>query len=129
VIANQTAAAVQSAPSTRAAVEVMAAALTQQQAQAMAQQAAIAARLDALITQQTQLASLLSDTVAGLATTTGLLSQQLTQQLETEAQGNMTSQDATAGAVSGLAGELSFLTQGGDPAGFGQFLTTSVSAP
>jgi hypothetical protein len=101
--AQTTATAEVSAPSTWVAVEVMAAALTQQNAQAAAQQAALAARLDALVTQQAQIATQLSLAVAGLASASGLLSQQLTQQLENTAQDAAAMQDNMAGAGSALA--------------------------
>jgi len=127
--AQTTATAEVSAPSTRAAVEVMAAALTQQNAQAAAQQAALAARLDALVTQQAQIATQLSLVVAGLASASGLLSQQLTQQLEETAQGAAAMQDNMAGAGSALAGQLNFIGSGGDPAALDQFLSTSLSSP
>jgi len=128
-IAQDATAAVESAPSTRAAVEVMAAALTQQQAEAIASQAAIASKLDALVTQQAQVATALADTVAGLGTVSGLLSQQLTQALEDQGQGAVTSQDTIAGAATGLAAELDFVGNGGDQASFNNFFTTSVSGP
>ena len=127
--AQTTATAEVSAPSTRAAVEVMAAALTQQNAQAAAQQAALAARLDALVTQQAQIATQLSLAVAGLASASGLLSQQLTQQFEETAQGATAMQDNMVGAGSALAGQLNFIGQGGDPAALDQFLSTPLSGP
>jgi len=128
-VAQQTAAAVESAPSTRAAVEVMAAALTQQQAEALASQAAIASKLDALVTQQAQVATALADAVGGLGTVSGLLSQQLTQALEDQSQGAVTSQDTIAGAATGIAAELDFIGNGGDSGSFDTFFTTSVSGP
>jgi hypothetical protein len=126
-VAQQAASAVQAAPSTRAAVEVMAAALTQQQAQAIAASSAIASKLDALITQQTELGVELADAVAGLGTASGLLSQTLTQGLQDQAQSNVSYQNAAAGSASGLVGELNFIAQGGDEAGLDQFLSTSIS--
>jgi len=128
-VAQQAAAAVESAPSTRAAVEVMAAALTQQQAEALASQAAIASKLDALVTQQAQVATALADAVGGLGTVSGLLSQQLTQTLEDQSQGAVTSQDTIAGAATGIAAELDFIGNGGDQGSFNNFFTTSVSGP
>jgi hypothetical protein len=128
-IAQETAAAVQAAPSTRAAVEVMAASLTQQQAQALAAQAAIASRLDALITQQAEIGLELADAVAGLGTVTGLLSQSLTQALQDQAQSDINFSNAAAGSVSGLVGELTFIGQGGDSQGLEQFLTRGITAP
>jgi hypothetical protein len=107
----------------------MAAALTQQNAQAAAQQAALAARLDALVTQQAQIATQLSLAVAGLASASGLLSQQLTQQFEETAQGATAMQDNMVGAGSALAGQLNFIGQGGDPAALDQFLSTPLSGP
>ena len=127
--AQTTATAEVSAPSTRAAVEVMAAALTQQNAQAAAQQAALAARLDALVTQQAQIATQLSLVVAGLASASGLLSQQLTQQIEETAQGAAAMQDNMAGAGSALAGQLNFIGSGGDAAALDRFLTPTLSGP
>ncbi len=121
-IAQLTASAVESAPSTRAAVEVMAAALTQQMAQQIAGQAAIAARLDALLTQQAALATEISQAVAGLATASGLLAQQLTQELEDQAQSGYQKQDIVTGGFGGLASQMRFLAQGGDPGGLAQFL-------
>jgi hypothetical protein len=111
-IAQTTASAVQSAPSTRAAIEVMAAALTQQLAQQIAEQAAVASRFDALLTQQAALATEISQAVAGLATASGLLAQQLTQDLEDQAQAAYQKQDIVSGGFGGLAGELHFLAQG-----------------
>jgi hypothetical protein len=122
-IAQLTASAVQSAPSTRAAIEVMAAAITQQMAQQIAGQAAIASRLDALLTQQAALATEISQAVAGLATTSGLLAQQLTQELEDQAQSAYQRQDVVTGGFGGLASEMRFLAQGGDPQGLSQFLS------
>lgn len=122
-IAQLTASAVQSAPSTRAAIEVMAAAITQQMAQQIVGQAAIASRLDALLTQQAALATEISQAVAGLATTSGLLAQQLTQELEDQAQSAYQKQDVVTGGFGGLASEMRFLAQGGDPQGLSQFLS------
>ncbi len=119
-IAQQTASAVQSAPSTRAAVEVMAAALTQQQAYAIAAQAATTGRLDALITQQAQTATQLADAVAGLGTVSGLLSQQLTQALEDDARSAVGANDSVAGTATGLVSELRFIATG-DQASFDRF--------
>ena len=121
-IAQTTASAVQSAPSTRAAVEVMAAALTQQMAQEIAGQAATASRFDALLTQQAALATEISQAVAGLATASGLLAQQLTQALEDQAQSTYQKQDIASGGFGGLASELHFLARGGDQQGLSQFL-------
>jgi len=128
-IAQQTAAAVQSAPSTRAAVEVMAAPLALQQAQSVTAQAAIASKLDALITQHAQLATQFAGAVAGLGTIAGLLSQQLTQALESQAQSSTTTQDTISGAATGIAGQLNFIVGGGDATAFNNFMTTSISAP
>ncbi len=127
-IAQQTADAVQNAPSTRAVVEIMASALAQQQALAMAQQAAIAARLDALITQNAQTASAISSAVSGIATVSDLFSQHMTQALDAEARGNVTTQDAMAGATGGIAGELQFLASG-DQSGLDRFLATPIGGP
>lgn len=128
-IAQQTAVAVQSAPSTRAAVEVMAASLTQLQAQAIVGQAAIASKLDALITQQAQIAAQLAGAIGSLGTVSGLLSQQLTQALENQAQSSVTTQDTISGAATGIAGQLNFIANGGDHQSFSDFFTMSVSAP
>jgi len=122
-IAQQTGAAVQGAPSTRAAVEVMAAGLAQEVSQQVTSQAALAARLDALITQQAQLATVLSQTVAGLGSVSGLLAQELDQQLEDQAQDAVGAQDSQAGALSGLSAELSFLGQSPSSGSFNQFLS------
>ena len=122
-IAQQTGAAVQSAPSTRAAVEVMAAGLAQEVSQQVTSQAALASRLDALITQQAQLATVLSQTVAGLGSVSGLLAQELDQQLEDQAQDAVGAQDSQAGALSGLSAELAFLGQSPSSNSFNQFLS------
>jgi hypothetical protein len=127
--AQTTATAESSAPSTRAAVEVMAAAVTQQNAQAAAQQAALAARLDALVTQQAQLATQLSLAVAGLASASGLLSQQLTGQLEETAQGAAAMQDNMTSAGTALAAQLNFIGRGGDAASLDRFLIPTLSGP
>ncbi len=128
-VAQQTAAAVQSAPSTRAVVEVMAAALTAQQSQALVSQAAIAAKLDALITQQAQLTGELADAVTGLGAASGLLSQQLTQALEDQAQEAVAAQDTLAGSAGGVASELTFIVNGGDRRALDDFFSNSVSGP
>lgn len=121
-IAQLTADAVASAPSTRAAVEVMAAALTQQMAQQTAGQAAVASRLDALLTQHAAIAAEISQVVAGLATASGLLAQQLTQELEDQAQSGFQKQDIVTGGFGGLASQIRFFAQGGDGQGLVQFL-------
>lgn len=110
-VAQDAQAALQSAPSTRAAVEVMGAALTQQGAQQAQQLAAMAARLDALLTQQAQVALILSQTVAASTTATGVVAQQLEQQLEDQAHAAASDQQAQAGAVGGIMTELQYLNQ------------------
>jgi hypothetical protein len=116
-------AALQGAPSTRAAVEVMGAALTQQQSQLAQQNAAMAARLDALLTQQAQVALILSQTVAAAGTATGVVAQQLEQQLEDQAQAAASEQQSQVGATGGIASELQYLNQAPQDGTLDKFLT------
>lgn len=122
-VSRQAGVALETAPSTRAAVEVMGAAITQQQAYQQATLAAIASRLDALLTQQAQVALILSQAVAATGTASGLIAQQLEQQLEDQAQAAATHRQAQLGAISGVSGELQYLSQAPRDGTLDTFLT------
>lgn len=115
--------ALESAPSTRAAVSVMGAALAQQQVDLAAQNAAMSDRLDALLTQQAQVALILSEAVASTGTTTGVLAQQMEQQMEDQAQSAASDQQAQSGAMTGIASEMQYLNQAPQDGTLNQFIT------
>jgi len=115
--------ALESAPSTRAAVSVMGAALAQQQVDLAAQNAAMSDRLDALLTQQAQVALILSQAVAATGTATGVLAQQMEQQMEDQAQSAVSDQQAQVGAIRGIGAELQYLNQAPQDGTLDQFLS------
>lgn len=123
-VANVTQQALASAPSTRAAVVVMGTALAEQQAEQAAQNAALAARLDALLAQQAQLALQLSQVSAGLSAVAELEAQQVQKQLEQEASGADLSTLGNAGALQGVLGALTTIVQAPQDGSLDTFLAS-----